>query len=60
MLYIPEDGFAKSLSAAVRFNCVVAPHLSFCLNPQEFLRLASGAFPKARIGVTFVEISKKG
>ncbi|MCX5910713.1 MAG: hypothetical protein NTV04_02170 [Deltaproteobacteria bacterium] len=50
------DGFAKSPSAALRFNFVVAAHLISALHSSVFARLASGAFYAAIVLLTFYEI----
>jgi hypothetical protein len=50
------DGFVKSPSAALRFNFVVAAHLVSALHSSVFARLASGAFYKTIVLVTFYEI----
>jgi hypothetical protein len=50
------DGFVKSPSAALRFNFAVAAHLGSALPSSVFARLASGAFCKTIVLVTFYEI----
>jgi hypothetical protein len=53
---INRDGLVKSPSAALRFNFVVAAHLVSALHSSVFARLASGAFYKTIVLVTFSEI----
>jgi len=52
------DGFVKSLSAALRFNFVVAAHLVSALHSSVFARLASGAFYETIRVATFYEVIK--
>jgi hypothetical protein len=54
-----EDGFVKSPSAALRFNFVVAAHFVSALHSSVFARLASGAFYKTIVFLTFYEIVKE-
>jgi hypothetical protein len=52
------DGFVKSPSAALRSNFVFAAHPDSAPHSSVFARLASGAFYKAVVPLTFYEIIK--